>query len=38
LTVVQVLRRQNQPALEFLYEASLAHRKAEKPPPLVSAA
>jgi transposase len=35
LTVVQTLRLQKRPALEFLYQSLLAHRLAQKAPPLL---
>src|SRR6266851_1187681 len=36
LTVVQTLRLQKRPVLEFLYESLLAHRHAQKAPPLLA--
>jgi hypothetical protein len=37
LTVVQTLRLQKRPALEFLYRSLLAHRKGQKAPQLLGA-
>jgi transposase len=36
LTVVQTLRLQKRPVLEFLYQSLLAHRQAKKAPPLLA--
>src|SRR6266852_3817634 len=36
LTVVQTLRLQKRPALEFLYQSLLAHRQAQKAPQLLA--
>jgi transposase len=38
LTVVQTLRLQKRPALEFLYQSLLAHRKAQRAPQLLGGA
>jgi transposase len=35
LTVVQTLRLQKRPVLEFLYRSLLAHRNGETSPPLI---
>src|SRR5271166_5415714 len=38
LTVVQTLRLQKRPVLEFLYQSLLAHRHAQKAPQLLAGA
>jgi transposase len=38
LTVVQTRRLQKRPVLEFLYQSLLAHRQAQKAPPLLAGA
>jgi transposase len=38
LTVVQTMRLQKRPVLEFLYQSLLAHRQAQKAPPLLAGA
>jgi len=38
LTVVQTRRLQKRPVLEFLYQSLLAHRQAQKSPPLLAGA